>query len=185
MHCPYCSYEDSKVIDSRDAGEGIRRRRECLRCGLRFTSYERIQMVSLMVVKRDGRREEFNREKLTNSLLKACAKRPLPTGTVEKLVEEIESEVQKLGRAEIPSSLIGEMVMERLKSMDRVAYIRFASVYRDFRDIETFKEEVEALLSPREAAKPPGNQLLLIPEEMVMPAKKRGRGRPKSNSTTR
>ncbi len=137
-------------------------------------------MLAFMVAKRDGRREEFNRDKLTTSLLKACAKRPLPIGTVEKIVEEIESEMQRLGRAEIPSSLIGEMVVERLKDLDRVAYIRFASVYRDFRDIETFKEEVEALLSPKEEEALSNNQLPLIPEEELFPSRKRGRGRPRA-----
>ena len=179
MRCPFCSHSESRVIDSRDAGEGIRRRRECLRCGLRFTTYERLQTLALMVSKRDGRREEFNRDKLTNSLLKACAKRPLPTGTVDKVVEEVESRLQRLGRAEIPSSLIGEMVVRRLKDVDRVAYIRFASVYRDFRDIETFKEEVEALLSPEEGEESPSNQLPLIPEEDLFPSRRRRRGRPR------
>ncbi len=177
MHCPYCNHNDAKVIDSRDAEEGIRRRRECLRCGLRYTTYERVQMLALLVAKRDGRREEFNRDKLTASLLKACAKRPLPTGAIEKIVEDIEVEVQRLGRAEIRSSIIGEMVVERLKNLDRVAYIRFASVYRDFRDIETFKEEVEALLTPREAPGEPSNQLPLIPEEVVSTRRRRGRPR--------
>ena len=179
MHCPYCAHNDSKVIDSRDAGDGIRRRRECLRCGLRYTTYERVQMLALQVAKRDGRREEFNHDKLRASLLKACAKRPLPIGAVEKIVDEIEAEVQKLGRAEIPSSLIGEMVVERLKDLDRVAYIRFASVYRDFRDIETFKEEVEALLTPREESAIPSNQLPLIPEEELL-GRRRRRGRPRT-----
>ncbi len=150
MHCPYCAHNDSKVIDSRDAGDGIRRRRECLRCGLRFTTYERLQMLALQVAKRDGRREEFNHDKLRASLLKACAKRPLPIGAVEKIVDEIEAEVQKLGRAEIPSSLIGEMVVERLKNLDRVAYIRFASVYREFKDVSEFMQVLSEFIQGRE-----------------------------------
>ena len=145
MRCPYCNHPESKVIDSRDAAEGVRRRRECIQCGLRFTTYERIQTTALMVAKRDGRREEYNRDKLTNSVQRACVKRPLPTGTIDKLVDDIESHLQGLGRAEIPSVAIGEMVMERLRTMDPVAYIRFASVYRDFADVESFKEAVEAL----------------------------------------
>ena len=173
MRCPYCNHPESRVIDSREAPDGIRRRRECLQCGLRFTTYERIQTTALMVAKRDGRREEFNRDKLTASILKACVKRPLPTGTIDKLVDDIEAELQRLGRAEVPSSIIGEMVMERLRVLDRVAYIRFASVYRDFADIESFKQEVEALQDALQR-EIPSPQLPLMPEE---PAAPRRRGR--------
>ena len=148
MFCPFCNHDDSKVIDSRDSGDGIRRRRECIRCGLRYTTYERVQTKTLMVIKRDGRREDFNRDKLWNSLTTACAKRPLPIGSIDKLIEDIETQLTNLGKAEIPSLKIGEMVMDRLKSLDRVAYIRFASVYRDFRDIESFKQEIDTLLEP-------------------------------------
>ncbi|MCH7746013.1 MAG: transcriptional repressor NrdR, partial [Chloroflexi bacterium] len=123
MHCPFCTNDDSKVIDSRDTGESIRRRRECLRCGLRFTTYERVQTRSLLIIKRDGRREEFNRDKLWTSLTTACAKRPLPIGSIEKVIDEIEAQLSNLGRAEIPSKTIGELVMDRLKGLDRVAYI--------------------------------------------------------------
>ncbi len=185
MVCPYCGHEDSKVIDSRDAGEGIRRRRECLQCGLRFTTYERVQTTALLVVKRDGRREEFNRDKLMNSLRIACAKRPLPTGAIERVVSDIEGDLQKLGRAEIPSSTIGEMVIQRLKSLDRVAYIRFASVYRDFADLETFKEEVEAMLSAKAGAAQhapgvPENQPPLFQMDNGLAASRpRRRGRPR------
>ena len=140
MRCPYCNHSDSKVIDSREASDGIRRRRECIQCGLRYTTYERIQATALMVAKRDGRREEFNRDKLMESIRLACAKRPLPIGAIDRVVNEIETQLQNLGRAEIPSRTIGEMVMSRLKDMDRVAYIRFASVYRDFADLETFRD---------------------------------------------
>ncbi|MDP6102339.1 MAG: transcriptional regulator NrdR [Dehalococcoidia bacterium] len=175
MRCPYCNHPESKVIDSRDAAEGVRRRRECIQCGLRFTTYERIQTTALMVAKRDGRREEYNRDKLTNSVQRACVKRPLPTGTIDKLVDDIESHLQGLGRAEIPSVAIGEMVMERLRTMDPVAYIRFASVYRDFADVESFKEAVEALERAHQALESniPSPQLPLINEE----SSKRRRGR--------
>ena len=173
MRCPYCNHSESKVIDSRDAPGGVRRRRECIQCGLRFTTYERIQATALMVAKRDGRREEFNRDKLISSILKACVKRPLPTGTIEKLVDDIEAELQKLGRAEILSSHVGGMVMERLRALDRVAYIRFASVYRDFADIESFKEEVEALQQALQR-EIPSPQLPLMLDE---PTTRRRRGR--------
>ena len=179
MRCPYCNHPDSKVIDSRDAPEGVRRRRECIQCGLRFTTYERIQTTALMVAKRDGRREEYNRDKLTSSIQKACVKRPLPTGAIDKLVDDIESHLQALGRAEIPSVAIGEMVMERLRNIDPVAYIRFASVYRDFADVESFKEAVEALDKAQQAlaSHVPSPQLPLITEE-PSPRRRRGR-RPK------
>ena len=173
MYCPYCNHSESRVIDSREAPEGVRRRRECLQCGLRYTTYERIQSIALMVAKRDGRREDFHRDKLIASILKACVKRPLPTGTIEKLVDDIETELQGLGRAEILSSSVGEMVMERLRGLDRVAYIRFASVYRDFADIESFKEEVEALQESLDR-QVPNPQLPLMPEK-VSNRPKRGR----------
>lgn len=172
MKCPYCGYEDTKVTDSRAAEDGIRRRRECLRCGLRFTTYERVQSAALLVVKRDGRREEFNREKLLRSIRLACAKRPLAVEAQEKLVDEVEKEVQKLGKAEVPSSLIGDMVMEGLKGLDRVAYIRYASVYRDFADIDNFRQEIESLMQARQARTPTA-QLPLMPEEKPTPAEVR------------
>jgi transcriptional repressor NrdR len=182
MYCPHCSHNDSKVIDSRDSGDGIRRRRECIQCAQRFTTYERLQTRSLQVMKRDGRREEFDRDKLWASLMKACAKRPLPTGAIEKAVDEIEAQLADLGRLEVPAKAIGEMVIDRLKKMDRVAYIRFASVYRDFQDIETFKEEIDALLAPRETPGEPSNQLSFLPDEEPAPARRR-RGRPKRSDT--
>ena len=123
MLCPNCSHDDSKVIDSRDAGAGIRRRRECLECDGRFTTYEQVQVRELMVVKRDGRREDLDREKLIAGVTKACAKRPLPTGSIDKLVQEIELAVVDSGRREVSSEAIGQLVMEKLKEMDRVAYI--------------------------------------------------------------
>ncbi|MEE8442420.1 MAG: transcriptional regulator NrdR [Dehalococcoidia bacterium] len=181
MLCPYCGHKNSHVIDSRDAGDGIRRRRECLQCSLRFTTYERVQATALLVVKRDGRREEFNRDKMLSSVRLACAKRPLPTGAIDRAVNDIEARLQKLGRAEIPTSTIGEMVAERLKGLDRVAYIRFASVYRDFADLETFREEVDSMISAREAAarQVPENQPALFPLDVDLPGPRpRRRGRP-------
>ena len=145
MKCPYCSFSDSKVTDSRTVDRGIRRRRECQRCGLRFTTYERIQATALMVAKQDNRREEFDSEKLIAGIRKACAKRPIPSRTIEKMVEDIEAELQHLGQAEVPTSILGAMVMERLKNLDRVAYIRYASVYTDFQDIESFERAVKDL----------------------------------------
>ena len=145
MRCPYCNNADSRVTDSRTSDNGVRRRRECTRCGLRFTTYERVQSTALLVAKADGRREEFNREKLTAGIIKACAKRPVGFGEVEKIVDGIEAELQRLGHAEIRASVLGDMVMERLMRLDRVAYIRFASVYRDFQDIESFEEAVRDL----------------------------------------
>ena len=176
MFCPFCNNDNSKVIDSRDSGDSIRRRRECLRCGLRFTTYERVQTRALLVAKRDGRREEFDREKLWASVKSACAKRPLPIGSIEKIIDEIETQLSNAGRAEIPSRSIGELVMERLRDLDRVAYIRFASVYRDFSDIESFKEEVEALLDPTQSSEESSQLSLLQEDELIAPGKrKRGR----------
>jgi transcriptional repressor NrdR len=161
MNCPYCGHSDSKVIDSRDANEGVRRRRQCLSCGSRFTTYERAQPASLFVIKKDQRREEFSRDKLLTGIRRACEKRPLPTGAVEKLVDDIEAELYRLGKPEIPSTVIGDMVMERLKSLDYIAYIRFASVYREFTDITALKQEVDTLLSAGAAT--PAGQLPLLP----------------------
>ena len=145
MHCPYCTFNDSKVTDSRVVENGIRRRRECQRCGLRFTTYERIQATALMVSKHDGRREEFNREKLIIGIRKACTKRPISSRTIEKMVEDVEAELQHLGQVEVPTSILGSMVMERLMKLDRVAYIRFASIYQDFQQIESFEQAVQDL----------------------------------------
>ncbi|MFQ5815559.1 MAG: transcriptional regulator NrdR [Candidatus Hydrothermarchaeaceae archaeon] len=149
MKCPYCAEGDSRVIDTREVSDAVRRRRECLSCGQRFTTYERVASVSLMVVKRDGRREEFDRGKLLEGIRKACAKRPIPAEVVEGLAGEVEAELYKLGRAEVDSRLIGEMVMERLRELDDVAYVRFASVYRRFADVESLAEEIEELMERR------------------------------------
>jgi transcriptional repressor NrdR len=161
--CPFCGYTDSKVIDSRDVNDGIRRRRQCLRCDLRFTTYERLQRASLFVIKKDGRREEFIREKLLTGIRKACDKRPLAAGTVEKLADEIEGELYQLGHAEVPSSHIGDLVMAKLKKLDHIAYLRFASVYREFEDITTLKQEVDSLAG--HTPSPPTNQLPLFKQE--------------------
>ena len=186
MHCPHCRHEDSKVIDSRDSGDGIRRRRECLECERRFTTYERVQTRDLMVIKRDGRREDFDRDKLLLGITKACAKRPLQTGTIEKIVHETETAVSDSGRQEISVEAIGQLVMERLKNLDRVAYIRYASIYRDFKDVETFKEEIDSLLEPQEptVSTEPSSQLSFLEEELMRRPPRR-RGRPQKKSTPR
>ena len=163
MRCPHCGHNDSKVTDSRDVNENIRRRRECLKCGGRFTTHEKVQTGNLVIVKKDQRREDFNRDKLATGIRKACEKRPLPTGTIEKLVDDIEAEVHRTGKAEIPSSAVGQIVMDRLKELDHIAYIRFASVYRDFADITSLKREVDELLASSQGA----SQLPLIPAEQL------------------
>jgi len=149
MKCPYCGSGESHVIDTRSSGERIRRRRECIDCQRRFTTYERVVLSNPMVVKRDGRREEFDPDKLAMGVRKACAKRPVSMEDLEKLVDQVESEVQRLGKAEVPSRIIGDMVMERLKDIDELAYILFASVYLPLTDLESMKEEVDRLLDRR------------------------------------
>ncbi len=177
MDCPFCGGAESKVIDSRESPDGVRRRRECLRCELRFTTYERVAVMPLMVAKRDGRREPFSTEKLERSLRLACAKRPLEMGAISKITTDVENELHRLGRAEVESRVIGEMAMERLRSLDRVAYIRFASVYRDFQDADSFAREVAALQSAEQQARPDVNQLTLIPDGVPRLADRAKRGR--------
>jgi transcriptional repressor NrdR len=143
VKCPYCDRKDTRVIDTREVGEGVRRRRECKSCQQRFTTYERVAKTSLLVVKRDGRREPFDSDKLLRGILRASAKRPIPTETIEQMVREIERELYELGRAEVESERIGKMVMTRLRELDDVAYVRFASVYRRFQDVDTLAEEIE------------------------------------------
>ena len=152
MKCPYCGHLGDKVVDSRESkeGEAIRRRRECLDCGKRFTSYERIDEIPYMVVKKDGSRERFDRQKLIGGLLKACEKRPVSLGTVEGIADRVESALQERPEREIATAEIGGFVMEELKKLDKVAYVRFASVYRHFRDIGEFMNELKDLLNPRE-----------------------------------
>ncbi len=148
MKCPYCEYVESKVIDSRptDEHEAIRRRRECLQCGKRFTTYEKIESIPLMVIKKDGSRQMFDPQKLLNGIIRACEKRPVPADVMQRAVDEIETAAQNLMEREIKSERLGEMVMDKLKDIDEVAYVRFASVYREFRDLNTFVEEVNKLL---------------------------------------
>jgi len=148
MKCPYCAYTESKVIDSRptDEGERIRRRRECLKCGKRFTTYEVIESVPIVVIKKDKSRETFDRSKLLNGLLRACEKRPVSIDQLDRIVDEIEALLQESLDREVPSHLIGTYAMEKLKQVDEVAYVRFASVYRQFKDINTFMEELSRLI---------------------------------------
>ncbi|HZS93573.1 MAG TPA: transcriptional regulator NrdR [Chloroflexota bacterium] len=151
MRCPFCGYGDSRVVDSRevDSGESIRRRRECPSCGQRFSTYERVAL-SLQVVKRDGRREEFDREKLVANMWKACEKRDLPVEAIESIARTIEHRIHRLGAAEVPSTVIGEYAMEALRDLDHIAYIRFASVYKAFADIDDMRAEMEKLAALRE-----------------------------------
>ena len=149
MKCPFCGFEESKVIDSRptDEGEKIRRRRECMSCGKRFTTYEIIESVPIVVVKKDGKsREVFDRDKLFNGMMRACEKRPVSVSDIEKAIDEIEAEIQNSLDREVTSVKIGELVMDKLKDIDEVAYVRFASVYRQFKDINTFMSELKKLL---------------------------------------
>ncbi len=148
MKCPFCGYEESKVIDSRpaDDGERIRRRRECIKCTKRFTTYEIIESVPIIVVKKDKSRQVFDRQKLFNGMIKACEKRPVTSETIERAVSDIETQLQNSLDREVTSIQIGELAMEKLKDIDDVAYVRFASVYRQFRDINTFMQELNKLL---------------------------------------
>ena len=151
MKCPYCSFEESKVIDSRptDEGERIRRRRECLNCQKRFTTYEIIESLPIIVIKKDKSREVFNRDKLINGMLKACEKRPVSINDIERAVDDIEAKLQNSLDREVTSDAIGEFVMDKLKELDEVAYVRFASVYRQFKDLSTFMEELNKLLNDK------------------------------------
>ena len=177
MRCPFCGRGESRVIDSREVDEGVRRRRRCLDCDNRFNTYERLQSRGLFVIKKDGRREEFNRDKLLSGIRKACEKRPLPIGTVDKLVDDIEAGLYNMGRLEVPGSVIGDMVMAALKKLDYIAYIRFASVYRDFTDITALKRELDTLLAVEPENSPLPGQLALIPAKPVTGATRRQRRR--------
>jgi len=148
MTCPFCGFKEDKVIDSRESKEGelIRRRRECLECSRRFTTYERIDEIPYMVVKKDGRREKFDRQKVMNGLLRACEKRPIGMSKLADTIDEVESRLAESSDKEISTTEIGELVMERLKSLDKVAYVRFASVYRDFQDAEAFLKELKEMV---------------------------------------
>jgi len=149
MRCPFCKNENSKVVDSRPArnGRAIRRRRECLRCGERFTTYEQVEEIQPMVVKKDGRREPFERRKVIEGILKACEKRPISVNRVEAFVDELEKDIQEKGATEIDSKEIGEQVMSRLRQWDDVAYVRFASVYKQFKDLKEFMAQLQELLA--------------------------------------
>ncbi|MGV3621375.1 MAG: transcriptional regulator NrdR [Archangium sp.] len=158
MRCPFCTADDSRVMDSRDSAEGtiIRRRRECESCKRRFTTYERVEELNPLVVKKDGRREAFDRDKLVAGLKKACEKRPVSVDQIEELVTSIERRLQELGEKEVASTTIGELVMERLPALDEVAYVRFASVYRSFRDIAEFMDELKDIIQGKKAPPPKG-----------------------------
>ena len=151
MKCPYCGYKEDKVIDSRSSSDDtiIRRRRQCLKCGKRFTTYEKVEHIPLMVIKKDGRREEFDREKILNGIRKACEKRPVSIEKMEEIVNKVEAEIEKKNVREIPTRVIGQLVMKYLPKLDQVAYVRFASVYKEFKDIEEFKQALDKLLSKK------------------------------------
>ncbi len=151
MKCPYCGYQEDKVIDSRSSGEGnsVRRRRECLKCERRFTTYEYIDQIPLLVVKKDGRREAFDRSKVLSGIIKACEKRPVSLQKMEDIVASVERIIMRKYEKEIPVSAVGELIMEKLAGIDDVAYVRFASVYRQFKDVNQFMRELQGLLGPR------------------------------------
>lgn len=155
MKCPFCDDVEDKVVDSRMAKEGelIRRRRECLKCKRRFTTYERIEESQPVVVKKDNRREPFDRQKILSGLKKACEKRPISIATVEAVTDRIEKRIQEMGETEVPSRAVGEEIMKELHQLDQVAYVRFASVYREFKDIDQFMDELKALAREREREK--------------------------------
>jgi transcriptional repressor NrdR len=178
MKCPHCGYSDSKVLDSRDVDDGVRRRRQCLGCESRFTTYERIQKSSLFVVKKDKRREAFDKSKLLNGIRKAFEKRPVAARVIDQVADDIEAELYKQGKQEVSSTVIGDMVMANLKKIDQIAYIRFASVYRDFADITRLKQEVDNL-ARGESKAIPSAQLPLLPENELEVAVQAGRGKRK------
>ncbi len=151
MKCPYCLFPESKVIDSRPADDGqrIRRRRECIKCTKRFTTYEAIEGQPVIIIKRDKSRQVFDRTKLLSGMLRACEKRPVSLETLENAIDEIESQLQNSLEKEIPSVIVGEMALEKLKSIDEIAYVRFASVYRDFKDIQSFMDELKSLIKSK------------------------------------
>ncbi len=165
MRCPFCAYHDSKVIDSREADDGIRRRRECLSCGRRFTTYERVQAAALIVVKKDGRREEFSREKVRRGIARACAKLPISSADVESLVDDVEQTLLTRGSSEVPYTDVGDLVMDSLREVSYAAYVRFASHYRDFVSLEELQAEIErSRTAPRRPARRAGaNQPPLLP----------------------
>jgi len=152
MKCPYCSFEESKVVDSRATEDNmaIRRRRECLNCGKRYTTYEKVEDIPILIIKKDLSREYFDKSKIINGLIKACQKRPVSRAQIENIADEVEKQLSNQMLAEIKSDVIGEMIMDNLKGIDEVSYVRFASVYRQFKDINTFMEEIKNLMSNKE-----------------------------------
>jgi transcriptional repressor NrdR len=185
MNCPFCANPDTRVTDSRPDQDGIRRRRECLACGQRFSTIERVELGGVALVKKDGRREDFDRAKIISGVRKACEKRPIPSGAIEALAADVEKEIIALNKAEIPSTTVGEIVMERLRTLDHIAYIRFASVYRAFADVDELERELDALKSgwPRSDVSP--DQLPLLPEVTQPAAPKRRRARrPRQSSNS-
>ena len=148
MKCPYCSHSETRVIDSRPADDNnsIRRRRSCDDCGKRFTTYEKVETIPMIVIKKDNNRQQYNRSKLEGGILRACYKRPVPAAEIKQTIDEVEQEIFSREEKEVPSSLVGEMVMDKLRVLDAVAYVRFASVYREFKDVNTFMEELKKVL---------------------------------------
>jgi transcriptional repressor NrdR len=185
MNCPFCGQADTKVTDSRPDSDGIRRRRECLACAQRFTTVERAELGGVSLVKKDGRREEFDRGKIISGVRKACEKRPIPSGAIEALADDVEKAVVAMNKPELPSSIVGEMVMERLRALDHIAYIRFASVYRAFADVDELERELTALRTGWQRADVPREQMSLLPDVAPgagAPKKKPRRPRTKPNA---
>ena len=183
VQCPYCNGAYSKVTDSRSTEDSIRRRRECAGCGHRFTTYERVETIPLQVIKRDGQKQEFQRSKLLSSIAIACAKRPIPSRSIDRIVQDVERQLHSLGRSEVPTVVIGEMVMEYLRGLDWVAYVRWASVYRDFQDLESFEQVVEDLRK-REGQPQDSIQLTLMDQGPAKLRRARTKTRRRSNGTT-
>ena len=182
MNCPFCGQADTKVTDSRPDTDGIRRRRECLACGQRFTTVERAELGGVSLVKKDGRREEFDRGKIISGVRKACEKRPIPSGALEALADDVEKAVLSLNKAEVPSTLVGELVMERLRALDHIAYIRFASVYRAFADVDELERELAALRAGWQRSDVPPDQLSLLPDISAgAPTPRKRTRRPRAN----
>ena len=174
MNCPTCAHSETKVIDSRESGDGnsIRRRRECEKCEYRFTTYEYVEQLPLMVVKKDGRRQAFDRTRLVAGLIKACEKRPVSIERIEEVASEIERTIQKKFDREIDSKLIGELVMEKLSQLDEVAYVRFASVYRQFRDVNQFMQELKSILDKEKPAEPVLRPAVKVEKEKIYSRRK-------------
>ena len=183
MQCPYCNSANSKVTDSRSAEGSIRRRRECVDCGHRFTTYERVETIPLQVIKRDGQKQEFQRSKLLSSIAIACTKRPIPSRSIDRIVQDVERQLHSLGRSEVPTVAIGEMIMEHLRELDWVAYVRWTSVYRDFQDLESFEQVMEELRK-REGQPQDSIQLTLMDQGPAKLRRARTKTRRRSNGTT-